>query len=396
MLPPDQGLRTAQDRLLSPYVKLRLVINQELLLFDRSMEAFKKLLFEELRFLQLPVIIDDRTGKAALRCIRSQLGTVEAPLNLDGFVDIGVNAEAEPQPHIPAVAEIKVRVFKKLFVIVHVRAVQEKCIRFLAARNTAPLLHEFFELPADIAQHRVCAFSSVALIDDMEMVDVHDDGIHFLIPVIQVILVGISIEEFFVVKTGKVVTLRAADDVPVFAELNGPAHTGMDYFRQRIRLRNKVDRSQIQAVDLGFPVGSQYDHGNSRIVDIVLNPAEYIKAVHIRQEKIKQYDAQSVKMSANSIHRFCAIGCKNQCICILQDFIENIAIDLFVLDDQDKALRIRRMKQHLIISHFKGLPFSINPCQELSQNELYRLRRMYRFICDRSLLLTGSPPRRTD
>ena len=214
--------------------------------------------------MQAVVILPDIVCIIPLHDIGRHLGPIEPPLHIDTLVNIGIHPHAQPDPAFSGafVRQKDRRLVQDLAIILSVRTVDHKRVRIPAADDPAGVLHHFTHLLADLAQDLVSVGSSVPLVDDMEMVDIQNNGIHIYIRMILVELFRIAVEIFPVVQSGQRIPFRRLDDIPVFIKFDRTLYAGQDHVAVRIRLRNKVDRSLLQALYFRGPLGRRHDNGD--------------------------------------------------------------------------------------------------------------------------------------
>ena len=141
-------------------------------------------------------------------------------------------------------------------------AVEQESIPVLTAGDAAVLRYLALQPGRHMAENLISVGSAVALIDHMEMADVHHHGIRWSFPMIGVHLFHIPVEELPVVQPRQMIALGGADDVPVLKELDGPQYPGQHHPGQRIGLGNKVRSPLGQALRLRLAVRGHHDHGN--------------------------------------------------------------------------------------------------------------------------------------
>ena len=81
------------------------------------------------------------------------------------------------------------------------------------------------------------------------MVNVQYNSIHLLVMVELVVLFGVQEKEFLVIKPRQRIAFRRGDRFPVFIELDRTLNTCKDNAGIGIRLRNKVNSTEMQAFD---------------------------------------------------------------------------------------------------------------------------------------------------
>ena len=188
----------------------------------------------------------------------------------------------------------------------------------------------------------------------MEVVDIQDDrvGLHVRMALIK--LLGVAIEEFLVEKTGERIPLGGLDNVPVFRELDNPENTGEDNVDRRVGLRNKIDCAELQAFQLGRLLRGGDDDGDVLELLVRFGAFQDLITRHDRHEQIQQNQRQRVLAFAHQTERFRTVRSAEHLIIIAQIVPENLAVDQFVVNNQNAsppAVRAQRLMQvwHLIL-----------------------------------------------
>ena len=95
MLPADKGFRAGKDRRFLTHVKLRLVIDPEVTVYQRFLEIVQQLFFIQLGFVQDVIVIGNGLFITGASGVRRHLGPVETALDVNVFVYIGIYAHAQ-------------------------------------------------------------------------------------------------------------------------------------------------------------------------------------------------------------------------------------------------------------------------------------------------------------
>ena len=333
MLPPHQRLRAGENRLDAADVELRLIINFKLSSPDRAPEGLQQPL--RLHFLFMQGIIIDRqaAGIASPHGIRRQLGPVKTPLHLRILICIGI--DAHPHADAGALFDLYGNLFQQLFVILPMRTIDEERVAASAAHNAARLPHRGKKLPADLLQDPVACCPPVALIQHVELIDIHHHGIHAGIRVMLIIAHGVAIEVFTIVKPRQRIPLGPADDIAVLIQLNRPKNSSQNHLLPRIGLGNKIDSSQRQAFHLRVLIRRHHDDRQRCRLRLLAKPLQDLDALHIREIQIEQNQAHGVGLCLNERQRLSAGLREHKLVAVLQHHAQNLAVDLLILHHQD-------------------------------------------------------------
>ena len=201
MPPAHQSLRAVEDRLVGPHVEFGLVVNLELTLPDRRRKVLDQLFGKQLRLVHRVVISPDHPRNAALHGVCGKLGPVEAALDVQLLIDVGIHAH--PQTDAVFALSVSVQVtlhrFKGRAIIRALGAVDPEVVRLTPACDAARLFNEFQDLLRNQTEHLVAVDLSIAVIDHMKLIDVQYDRVHRAVSVMDVELGGVAIEELLVI-----------------------------------------------------------------------------------------------------------------------------------------------------------------------------------------------------
>ena len=217
--------------------------------------------------IQLPLmhgtVIDaDRFGKAALDSISRHLGPVKTAFDIQAFIHIRIDTHAQPHPAVEGIisGQADGGIVKDQLIVLAMGAVGHKGISLTPAHDTIGIRNSLPDTFTDPLQDLVTVGIAEALIDHMEMVDIHHDGVHGLVFMVLIILLRIAVKKLPVVKTGEGIPLCGHDDLPVLRQLDGFQDTGHHDPGLGIGLWNIINGAQRQAFDLRILVCGQYDH----------------------------------------------------------------------------------------------------------------------------------------
>ena len=183
--------------------------------------------------------------------------------------------------------------------ILPVRAVDQESICLAPADDSPGALYDAAQLLADAPQDFVAIGPPVALIDHVEVIDVHDDRVHGQVLVKLIELLRIAEKEFFVVESGQRVPLCLVDDIAVLRELDRSLHARLDHLRQGIGFGNKVDRAKCQALHLCRAVARHDDDRQLFTAMILANITQHVEAVDVRQDQVQQDQTERVVMEVD-------------------------------------------------------------------------------------------------
>ena len=338
MLPAHQGLRTRQNGILGADIILGLEVYHKAVVFQGGLEIFQQSFPVKLRFMHFGIVYADCFPETAPDRVGGDLRIIKAALDLKRFIHLRVYAHAQPDA-----VRGNILIHKALgcfgqnaVIILPVRAVDQEGVRAAPACHTADFPGYLADLPADTRKHAVSVLLSIALIKHMEMIDVQNDCIHQHFLIVLVIHPDVAEEVIEVEKVRQAVAFRGLDDAALLGKLDTPGDTGLDDLGARIRLGNKVDRSDFQAVIRR--------HHNDRYVPqllLFLHDLQDIHAAHPRHLKVQHHERKVILMGFNLLQGFDAVRCVQDIISLL---IEHIAqdhlVDVLVLHDQDMALKM--------------------------------------------------------
>ena len=366
MFPAHQRFRAGKDWCILTHVKLGLVINLELSLGQRFPEVIQQLVFIQFLFVKLIIIIGYGLFIRVASGIGSHLRPVEAAFNVDAFIYIGVYAHAQVNP--VAVCDgtvIKTRggLLHHFLIMLAVAAIDQKGVGFQAAGEAAGFAEQQTDQVGNVAKDGIAVLLAVPLVDDMEMVDVHQDGIHGNLFITQIELLGVTEKILPVVEPGKGILFRRLDQFPVFCQFDGTFYPGQDNFRQRVRFGNEIAGAQLQAGNLGFMVGGQHDDGDVLHNFVVFYKLQQIEPVNPRHNQIQQDQGQFVAVVADGGQSLFAVLRKNNFILFRKNLPENHPVDHFIINHQHQVLFVFGIKGFVNLRHSIYL-FSIYKLQK--------------------------------
>ena len=210
-----------------------MVINLELALCQCFPEIFQQLLFVQFCFVKRIVVIRNCLLVGIASGVRSHFCPVETAFNLEVLIYIGIHAHAQVKSAGRAGIITKIRggLIHHLFIMFSVTAINQKSICLQTAGKAAGLTEQYTDQVGNPAKDCVAILPAVPLVDDMEMIDIHQDRIHGYFFITQVILLGVTVKIFPVIESCKRILFCRLDQLPVFCQFNGAFYPGHDDFR---------------------------------------------------------------------------------------------------------------------------------------------------------------------
>ena len=171
------------------------------------------------------------------------------------------------------------------------------------------------------------------------------------------------------------VALRGLYDIPLLAEFNTPVDTDLYDFSRGVGLGNKVDRADLQAIDLRALIRRHNDHRNGPELLLFLHHLQDLHAAHLRHLKVKQHDGQIVFMGFDLFQRFISVRGIQNLIVLLQHIAQNHLIDVLVLYNENMPFEI----QYLGVFIRREYRLCGNLCI-LPRNRAHALQKLLFFI----------------
>ena len=399
MEPAHQGFRARQHGDLRAHVKLGLIKNFKLVFFDRRIKILDQALGVEFPLMEHAVIDADRFCKAAPNSVRSHFCAVKAALDIEILVHILVDSHAEPDAVIGRDVPRQSRrgALQNHLPVPAMGTVDHEGVRLPAADDPAVFLHHLAHLLADPAQDTIPVDRAEALVDHVEMVDVHDDGVHLRLLVVMVKLLGIAVEIFAVVKPCQGVPFCGIDDLSVLREFDRAEDTRQHDACLGIGLGYEIDRAQRQALDLRILIGGQDNDRDHRQFRLLPHPPQDFQSAHDRHLQIHQNEGELFTRLPHFFQRFPAVLCIDHFIIVLQDQAQQFPVDQFVICDQNQTFSVGGVEFFMALEH--GCSFRIffqisGPHEAVSSQLLFcnkrsadRLLRPGTYSCDPPCLL---------
>ena len=217
------------------------------------------------------------------------------------------------------------------------RAVDHEGVGFPAADESAGIPYQFTGFLSDAAQHLISVWLAVALVDHMEVIDIQNDCVRLRFRMVLVKLRGVAIEEFLVEESGELVPLGGLNDLPIFREFDDSQYAGQNHIDSRVGLRNKIDRAELQALQLSRLLRSGDDDGDMLQVFICLSSFQHLKTGHDRHEQIQQHQRQRIFVLMHQRECFRTVCGTENLVIVAQIVFENLAVDQFVINDQNTS-----------------------------------------------------------
>ena len=147
-----------------------------------------------------------------------------------------------------------------------------------------------------------------------------------------------------------------AQSIPVLGELNRAHDARQHDFLLRIGLGDEVDRAERETIHLCLAVRGHHNHAQTARAGILLDPAQKLQPVDVRQIQIQQDQAERFVLRVQQLQRLRAGGRDKDLIAVLEICSEDLLIDQLVLDEQDAPFLGGRAKQCLgFRQHFSDL-----------------------------------------
>ena len=174
----------------------------------------------------------------------------------------------------------------------------------------------------------------------METVHVTHNGIQFSILVQMIKASDIPEEEFFVQQPGQLVTLRIPYQVTVFRQFYAFRNTGLDDLDIRIRFRDEVHGSDLQAVQFGLLVNGQNNHRDGYQILIDLHLGNYFAPAFIWHLQVKKQQVDLLFVAAQYFKRFDAIRSAQDIILIPEEITHHFAVHFHIIGNKNTFSRI--------------------------------------------------------
>ena len=169
----------------------------------------------------------------------------------------------------------------------------------------------------------------------MEVVYIHNDGVHFHLHIMPIVHPDVVLEIAQVVKPGEGIPLRRLDDIPLFGQFDAAVHSGLHNLRRRIRLRDKVHGADLEALHLGTLVGCQHDDRNSSQFGFLLHDLQYFHTTHAGHLQIQKDNRDFILVFPDLLQRLSAIRRIQQVVLSLEHIPQHHQVDVLVLHDED-------------------------------------------------------------
>ena len=336
VIPAHQRLGAGEHRLVGPDVKLGLEVDLEAPVFHGAVEVLQQPVAEQRGLVQLRVVDADGPGLAALDRIGGHPGPVEAALDVQRLVHLGIDAHAQAHPVRGAVVHGHVRgqLLHQRGIILVEGAVQQEGVGPLAAAHAAHLAGRVANALADLSQNIVGIVLAVALVEHVELVDVHHHGVHGHLGVALVVQVDVAQEVVDVVQPGQAVALRGFDGLPALGQLHATVHPGLDDLPGGVGLRYEIHGADFQAFQLRVLIGGEHDDGQLPQVLVRLDGLEDLHAVHAGHLQIQQQQRQVALVGFDQVHGLDAVLGIEHVVIGFDDVAQHHPVDRLVLDHQ--------------------------------------------------------------
>ena len=197
-------------------------------------------------------------------------------------------------------------------------AVDHEGICFPPADDSAIRPDDLPDFLSDSPEHFITITSAIAFIDHMEVIDIHDNGVHGRIFMMLVILLSIPVKILTVIKTCQLIPLCGLDDIPVFRKFYGPAHAGLDHAHSRIGLGDKIDRAKVKALDFRLLLCRGHNNGDPGQMLIFSDFFQHIETGHDRHQDVQKNKGKGILVAFDHGHGLGTIAGKEHFIFILK------------------------------------------------------------------------------
>ena len=147
------------------------------------------------------------------------------------------------------------------------------------------------------------------------------------------------------------IALRQAQGIPILGQLDGAQHSRQNDFLPRIRLGNKVNGAQRQALHLRVAVGGRDNDRQAGGSGVCLDLTQNVKSAEIRQIQIQQDQTEHLILRTNDVQSLRSRSRHNKVIAVLQEHFQDLLVDILILDQQDTPSVARRSKGRLVFLH---------------------------------------------
>ena len=333
--PAHQRFGSRKDGCVGPDIELGLIKNLELMLFDRRGKVLDQLLGINALLMQLAVVIADGLRETAAHGIGCNLCPVEAALDVDGLVDIGINAHTQTDTIARSfliAGETDGGILQNLRIVLAMGTINHEGIGISAADDAAGITNHLPNLFPDATEDFVAIDFAVALVDHMEMVDIDDDGVCRQVFIAEVKLLRMIIEEFSVIQPCQFVAFCGLDGTAILLELNNTANSSQwNGHIRRIRLCQRVDGTQLKASGFRSRIRSGDNDRNVLQSLIGHDSFQNIEAGHHRHHQIQQNERERVAVCVHKVERFAVEKCLElrSLVASLFSFLNNSTFSTF-------------------------------------------------------------------
>ena len=340
VLPAHQAFGAAQHGRVVLNVVFGLEIHLELSFRNRSANIFYQPDVVELRLVQRVVVHADVARVAGAHGVGRHFGPIKTALNVDLLIRFRIDAHPQSDAVRSALVALRQRsggTVEQLLPVVPMRTIDQEGVGLFAADNALGFMGDFLQLDAELPENLVGIALAVALVDHVEVVDVDHNRVHIAILVPLIILLGIAIEELLVEKARELIPLRGANDVAILRKLNDPQNPRQHHIHRRIGLRDKIDRAQLQALQLGRLFGGGDNDRNMLQIVIRLRDLQQLQPRHNRHQQVQYHQGERFTVLAHDVQRFPTVFGFEHLIVLLQIAAENLPVDHLIIDNQNDS-----------------------------------------------------------
>ena len=248
MIPPDQRLRAGKPRNLLLNVELRLIIDQQLFLFNSPPDIIDQPFLKDALFHQVGIINGNGTGIVPPQLVTRLFGPVKPSLRFNIMVDVQVHPDAHAELLQFRQGKHLIHRRKNGIIPFQMLAVDIKIVHPAPADNSVCFRLQFPQGIRDLLEQSVAEFTAVYFIDQVKMLHVQYQCVPFFPSGIVKDLADILEEKLRGIQAGQHIIFRRPDQHPVKGELDDPVTFGQNQFRRLQGFGDEVSDSNADGV----------------------------------------------------------------------------------------------------------------------------------------------------